>query len=223
MTVKLSLFELMLLHYIRTLFPQKKSSNFTGSSGLSTLIMTLILHSSSPHPLGYSQTSSHSTSHVKPTKPHTCRWNPYTNKCDSYKSSYGDSLDFVQQTADVEWNSWNKRRLFQIQTPIQCNQRTLNCKLQTFPLKFVDEAFDGHYPLKRVNAHFRKWTLSHFPRTLVKIPVPYQCPFCTDTVPNGHFSSPAVPDQYLWVPRGNSSQFPISAGVPKQYPAQLWG
>jgi len=35
------------------------------------------------------------------------------------------------------------------------------------------------------------------PLALVKIPVPYQCPFCTGTVPNGHFSSPAVPDHDL--------------------------
>ena len=57
--------------------------------------------------------------------------------------------------------------------------------------------------------------------SLVKIPVPYQCPFCTETVPNGLFSSPAVPDLYLWIPEGNSSQFSIGAEVPKLYPAQL--
>jgi len=61
----------------------------------------------------------------------------------------------------------------------------------------------------------------HFGITLVKIPVPYQCPFCIETVSNGHFSSPAVPDQYLWVPGGNSIEFPINARFPKQYPAQL--
>ena len=68
------------------------------------------------------------------------------------------------------------------------------------------------------------WPWTHVligPPTLVKIPVPYQCPFCTETVLNGLFSSPAVPDQYLWIPGGNSSQFSIGAGVPKLYPAQL--
>jgi len=51
--------------------------------------------------------------------------------------------------------------------------------------------------------------------------VTYQSPFCTETVPNGLFSSPGVPDLYLWIQGGNSSQFSIGAEVPKLYPVQL--
>jgi len=39
------------------------------------------------------------------------------------------------------------------------------------------------------------------------------------SVPQQYRMVPAVPD--LWVPGGNPSQYPISAGAPKQYAAQL--